>query len=84
MEFVVGRHQRARAYTPRHNGRVALFNRLLVDEVRHAETCGNEQARRTAVGTWRTITTFGLEVPPIGHGRRVGRVSQRWVVQASR
>ena len=26
----------------------------------------------------------GLEIPSIGHGRRVGRVSQRWVVHASR
>ena len=25
-----------------------------------------------------------LEIAPIGHGRRVGRVSQRWVVQARR
>ena len=24
------------------------------------------------------------EVPPVGHGRRVGRLSQRWLVQASR
>ena len=27
---------------------------------------------------------YVLEVPQIGHGRRVGRVSQRWLVQAVR
>lgn len=31
-----GRHHRIRRYTPRHNGKVERYNRLMVDEVLYA------------------------------------------------
>lgn len=33
VEALAGRHQRIKPYTPRHNGKVERYNRLLADEV---------------------------------------------------
>ncbi|WP_343884038.1 integrase core domain-containing protein, partial [Kocuria palustris] len=39
-------------YTPRHNGKVERYNRLMVDEVLYARAYDSEQARRQAVQVW--------------------------------
>ncbi|MEH0111438.1 IS481 family transposase, partial [Tersicoccus sp. MR15.9] len=46
------RHQRIRPYTPRHNGKIERYNRLLVDEVLYARPYASEQARRDAIDVW--------------------------------
>ena len=52
VEALAGRHQRIRAYTPRHNGKVERFNRLLADEVLYVRPYASEQARQDAIGMW--------------------------------
>ncbi|MFI7456084.1 integrase core domain-containing protein [Micrococcus luteus] len=47
-----GRHHRIRPYTPRHNGKVERYNRLMVDEVLHARPSTSETARREALQVW--------------------------------
>ncbi|MFI7743202.1 IS481 family transposase [Kocuria rhizosphaericola] len=52
VEALAGRHQRIRPYTPRHNGKVERYNRLLADEVLYIRPYASEQARRKAIGVW--------------------------------
>jgi transposase InsO family protein len=52
VEALAGRHQRIRPYTPRHNGKVERYNRLLADEVLYVRPYPSEQARRNAIGVW--------------------------------
>ena len=52
MEVLAGRHQRIKHYTPRHNGKVERYNRLLAGEVLYARPFASEQARRDAIGVW--------------------------------
>ena len=70
VEALAQKHQRIRPYTPRHNGKVERFNRLMVDEVLYTRTYDSEQARRHALAVWvnhynyhRPHTACG-EMPP--------------------
>ncbi|WIE71583.1 IS481 family transposase [Curtobacterium sp. MCJR17_020] len=64
------RHQRTRPYTPRHNGKVERYNRILADEFLYARTFTSEQQRADALKVWnvhynyhRPHTTAG-NMPP--------------------
>ncbi|TQJ01656.1 helix-turn-helix domain-containing protein [Amycolatopsis cihanbeyliensis] len=46
------RHQRITPYTPRHNGKVERYNRILGEEFLYARTWTSEQQRTTALNVW--------------------------------
>jgi transposase InsO family protein len=46
------RHQRITPYTPRHNGKVERYNRILAEEFLYARTWTSEQQRADALGVW--------------------------------
>jgi transposase InsO family protein len=46
------RHQRITPYTPRHNGKIERYNRILAEEFLYARTWTSEQERRAAVDVW--------------------------------
>ena len=45
-------HQRIRPYTPRHNRKVARYNRILAKECLYARPYSSQQQRRDAVAVW--------------------------------
>lgn len=70
VEALARKQQRTRPYTPRHNGKIERYNRLMVDEVLYSRIYGSEQARRRALAVWvnhynyhRPHTACG-EMPP--------------------
>jgi len=82
VKALASRHQRIRAYTPRHNGKVERYNRLLVDEVLYTRTYTSEHARRTALGIWvnhynyhRPHTACGDQPPASRTPARVNNVT---------
>lgn len=46
------RHQRTRPYTPRHNGKVERYQRILTDELLYARAWNSEDERAQAISTW--------------------------------
>lgn len=46
------RHQRTRPYTPRHNGKVERYQRILANELLYAHPWLSETQRREAIATW--------------------------------
>jgi transposase InsO family protein len=46
------RHQRITPYTPRHNGKVERYNRIISEEFLYARTWTSEDQRREALGIW--------------------------------
>nr|WP_207631577.1 MULTISPECIES: IS481 family transposase [unclassified Actinopolyspora] len=46
------RHQRITPYTPRHNGKVERYNRILAEEFLYARTWSSEQQRAQALHVW--------------------------------
>ncbi|MGO3152817.1 MAG: IS481 family transposase [Galactobacter sp.] len=76
------RHQRIKAYTPKHNGKIERFNRHLVDEVLYAKAYTSEEQRRTAILVWvnhynyhRPHTACGNKPPAATTPRRVQNVT---------
>lgn len=45
-------HRRTKPYTPKHNGKVERYNRILAEEFLYARTWISEQQRATALETW--------------------------------
>lgn len=46
------RHQRITPYTPRHNGKVERYNRILAEEFLYAREWTSEHQRSAALGVW--------------------------------
>ncbi|WP_406163829.1 IS481 family transposase [Streptomyces sp. NBC_00882] len=46
------RHQRITPYTPRHNGKVERYNRILAEEFLYAHSWTSEDQRRGALAVW--------------------------------
>lgn len=46
------RHQRITPYTPRHNGKIERYNRILAEELLYACTWHSEQERAAALAVW--------------------------------
>ena len=64
------RHQRTRPYTPRHNGKVERYNRILSEELLYARPWTSDDQRATALQAWlihynyhRPHTTAGDQPP---------------------
>ena len=49
---LASRDQRIRPYTPRHNGKVERYNRILAEERLYARTYNSEQQRCDAIAVW--------------------------------
>lgn len=45
-------HRRTKPYTPKHNGKVERYNRILAEELLYARTWRSEQERVDALATW--------------------------------
>ena len=54
----IGRHQRTRIYTPRHNGKIERYQRLMTDECLYARAYDSEAERRDAIGVWNHHYTY--------------------------
>jgi transposase InsO family protein len=68
--FDVARHQRTRPFTPRHNGKVERYQRILAEELLYAHAYQSETDRSTALAKWlvhynyhRPHTTAGNQPP---------------------
>lgn len=48
----ISRHQRTRIYTPRHNGKIERYQRLMTDECLYARGYESETQRREAISVW--------------------------------
>lgn len=46
------RHQKTKPYTPRHNGKVERYQRILAEEVLYARDFTSEDARSAAIAVW--------------------------------
>lgn len=52
------RHQRITPYTPRHNGKVERYNRILAEEFLYAREWTSEDERADALGIWNIHYNF--------------------------
>lgn len=80
----VARHQFIRAYTPRHNGKVERYNRLLAEEFLYARPFTSDAQRTAALAIWnvhynyhRSHTACGNQPPASRTPARVMNVMTR-------
>ncbi len=75
------RHKRTRPYTPRHNGKVERYNRILAEEFLYARAWTSEQQRSNALSVWNAHYNYhrphgavGGKPPAVMLDRRVTNV----------
>lgn len=62
------RHQKTKPYTPRHNGKVERYQRILAEELLYAREFNSEDARTTAIAIWNIH--YNYHRPHSGAGGR--------------
>lgn len=77
----ISRHQRTKPYTPKHNGKVERYHRILAEELLYARTWTSETQRAQATEIWnihynyhRPHTAAGDQPPATRLPRRVTNV----------
>lgn len=60
------RHQRITPYTPRHNGKIERYNRILAEELLYARAWHSEQERAAALEAWNLH--YNYHRPHSAHG----------------
>lgn len=70
----IGRHQRTRIYTPRHNGKVERYQRIMTDECLDARAYDSENERREAIVVWVHQYGYHRATPPSGTDLEAGHV----------
>jgi transposase InsO family protein len=80
--IATSRHQRITPYTPRHNGKVERYNRILAEDILYARTWNSERERRQALELWnlhynyhRPHGAHGGQPPASSAPRRVNNVT---------
>ena len=61
------RHQRITPYTPRHNGKVERYNRILAEEFLYAREWTSEQQRAHALHVWNVHYNYHRPHTAVGH-----------------
>lgn len=62
------RHQKTKPYTPRHNGKVERYQRILAEELLYAREFNSEDARNSAIAVWNIH--YNYHRPHSGTGGR--------------
>ncbi|WP_221585284.1 IS481 family transposase [Microbacterium sp. G2-8] len=62
------RHQKTKPYTPRHNGKVERYQRILAEELLYAREFNSEDARNSAIAVWNIH--YNYHRPHSGAGGR--------------
>jgi len=52
------RHQKTKPYTPRHNGKVERYQRILAEELLYAREFTSEDARSSAIAIWNIHSNY--------------------------
>lgn len=60
------RHQRIRPFTPRHNGKVERYNRILADELLYTRAWSSEAERAAAIDVWNVHYNYHRAHTAIG------------------
>ena len=61
------RHQKTRPYTPRHNGKVERYQRILAEELLYARNFNSEEDRSSAISVWNIHYNYHRPHTAVGH-----------------
>lgn len=64
---IASRHQRTRPYTPRHNGKVERYQRILADELLYARVWTSEAQRAQAISIWNIHYNYHRDHTAVGN-----------------
>ena len=73
----VARHQRIRAFTPQHNGKVERYNRTLAEELLYARVWTCEADRANAITVWNIHYNYHRAHTAIGNQPPASRLHAR-------